>query len=59
MVCACYERTTDWYGGMGGERYVHMEVGHMGQNIHLQTEALGLGMVAIEPLYIMPLGRPD
>ncbi len=53
-----------------------VEVGHVGQNIHLQAEALGLGTVAvgafdgemvrrvvevekgIEPLYIMPLGKP-
>jgi SagB-type dehydrogenase family enzyme len=34
------------YGGRG-ERYVHMEVGHAGQNIYLQATALGLATVAI------------
>jgi len=45
-LSAEYARTTRRYGerGIG---YVHMEVGHVGQNIYLQAEALGLGTVAI------------
>jgi nitroreductase len=42
------------------KRYVHIEVGHVGQNIYLQAESLGLRTVAIgaeEPLYIMPVGE--
>ena len=46
VICAEYERTLIRYGARG-ERYVHMEVGHAGQNIYLQATALGLGTVAI------------
>ena len=46
VICAVYERTTAYYGGRG-ERYVHMEVGHAGQNVYLQATALGLATVAI------------
>jgi SagB-type dehydrogenase family enzyme len=72
VVCAQYERTTRKYGERG-KRYVHIEVGHVGQNIYLQAESLGLRTVAIgafvdeavmkvlnikeEPLYIMPVGK--
>ncbi len=72
VICAQYERTTRKYGERG-RRYVHIEVGHVGQNIYLQAESLGLRTVAIgafvdeavkkvlnikeEPLYIMPVGR--
>ena len=46
VICAEYERTLRRYGARG-ERYVHMEVGHAGQNIYLQATALGLATVAI------------
>ena len=46
VVCAIYERTTGYYG-QRGERYVHFEVGHLGQNVHLQALALGLGTVMV------------
>jgi len=46
VICAVYERTTMRYGARG-ERYVHIEVGHAGQNIYLQATALGLATVAI------------
>jgi len=45
-ICAEYERTLRRYGSRG-ERYVHMEAGHAGQNIYLQATALGLATVAI------------
>jgi len=46
VICARYERTTRHYGERG-KMYVHIEVGHAGQNIYLQTAALGLATVAI------------
>ena len=46
VICAVYERTLSRYGTRG-ERYVHIEVGHAGQNIYLQATALGLGTAAI------------
>lgn len=71
VITADYARTTGRYGSRG-ERYVHMEAGHIGQNIYLQAVALGLGTVAIgafydddvaslleieyNPLYIFPVG---
>jgi len=46
VICALYERTLGRYGSRG-ERYVHIEVGHTGQNIYLQATALGLATFAI------------
>jgi len=72
IIAADYGRTTGHYG-QRGIRYVHMEVGHVGQNISLQANALNLGTVMIgafedkqvkenlgikeEPLYIIPVGK--
>ncbi len=50
VICALYERTLRRYGSRG-ERYVHIEVGHAGQNIYLQATALGLVTVAIGAFY--------
>ena len=71
VIAARYERTTARYGGRG-VRYVHIEVGHVGQNIGLEAVSLGLGSVmvgafndglvkklideAAEPVYIIPIG---
>lgn len=46
VICALYHRTSHRYGRRG-ERYVHMEVGHAGENIHLQAVALGLATVEV------------
>lgn len=46
VICALYQRTCHRYGRRG-ERYTHMEMGHVGENIHLQAVALGLSAVMI------------
>jgi SagB-type dehydrogenase family enzyme len=46
VFTSIYERTTQKYGERG-IRYVHMEVGHVSQNVYLQAVALGLGTVVI------------
>ncbi|MBU7043988.1 MAG: SagB/ThcOx family dehydrogenase [Theionarchaea archaeon] len=46
VIAADYQRTTRRYGERG-IRYVHMETGHVGENIYLQAVALGLGTVAV------------
>jgi len=72
IIAADYSRTTGRYG-QRGIRYVHMEVGHVGQNVSLQAIALSMGAVMIgafedqkvkevlgikeEPLYIIPIGK--
>ena len=46
VICAIFERTS-WYYGRRSERYVHMEVGHAGENVSLQAVALGLATVMV------------
>lgn len=46
IICAIYERTTQKYGSRG-ERYVHMEAGHVGENIYLQAGSLGLACTVV------------
>jgi SagB-type dehydrogenase family enzyme len=46
IVCALYTRTAYRYGKRG-ETYVHIEVGHAGQNMALQAVVLGLGTVMV------------
>lgn len=47
VITSIDERTTERYGVRGRRRYVPMEAGHVGQNIYLQAESLGLSTVAI------------
>ena len=46
IITGIYERTSSKYGSRA-ERYVHLEVGHVAQNIYLQAVCLGLGTVVI------------
>jgi SagB-type dehydrogenase family enzyme len=46
VIAAVYERTTGKYGERG-VRYVHMEVGHVAENISLQAVSLNIGTVII------------
>jgi len=46
VFAAEFSRTTNHYGKRG-IRYVYMETGHAAQNLHLQSESLGLASVAV------------
>jgi SagB-type dehydrogenase family enzyme len=46
VIAGVFERTTEKYGERG-VRYVHMEVGHVAQNIYLQAGSIGLGTVLV------------
>ena len=46
VVAALFRRTTAKYGDRG-VRYVHMEAGHVAQNIYLQATALHLGTTVV------------
>lgn len=50
VICADYSRTTARYGERG-IRYVHMECGHVGQNIALQAVTLDLGTTMVGAFY--------
>ncbi len=46
VFAAVYRRTTSRYGDRG-IRYVHIDIGHAAENVHLQAEALGLASVPV------------
>jgi SagB-type dehydrogenase family enzyme len=47
VITAQHAKTARRYGQRGVTRYVSMDTGHMGQNIHLQAESMGLGTVMV------------
>lgn len=47
VVTAQHAKTASRYGERGTVRYVSMDTGHMGQNVHLQAESMGLGTVMV------------
>jgi len=56
VVCALHPRAAYRYGRRG-ERYIHMEVGHVGQNVSLQAVALGLATVMVGALEDEEVGK--
>ena len=55
LIAAVYQRTADKYGERA-TRYVHMEAGHVAQNLLLQAVALGLDGVPIGAFHDDRLG---
>ncbi|MBD3426439.1 MAG: SagB/ThcOx family dehydrogenase [Candidatus Omnitrophica bacterium] len=47
VVTAQHAKTARRYGQRGVNRYVSMDTGHLGQNVHLQAESMGLGTVMV------------
>jgi SagB-type dehydrogenase family enzyme len=47
VITALYEKTEARYGERGRTLFVPMDAGHLGQNVHLQAESLGLGTVMV------------
>ena len=47
VITAAYEKTTRRYGERGRSLYVPMDAGHLGQNVHLQAQSMGLGTVMV------------
>ena len=62
IITAEFSRITNRYGKTG-IYYAYVEAGHVGQNIYLQTESLGLGTVMVGAFYEREiskvLGLPD
>ncbi len=46
VFAAVYERTREAFQDAGKD-YAHMDLGHAGQNVHLQAVSLGLGTVVV------------
>jgi SagB-type dehydrogenase family enzyme len=55
VIATDYASTAQRYESHWGiqrvHRFVHMEAGHVGQNLYLQAEARGLGMVVVGAFY--------
>jgi SagB-type dehydrogenase family enzyme len=50
VIAVEYQRTTYRYGKRG-IMYVHIEVGHIAENLYLQAESLGIGTVGVGAFY--------
>jgi SagB-type dehydrogenase family enzyme len=46
IITAVYQRSARKYGSRAA-RYVHIEVGHVAQNVYLQVQSLGLATVIV------------
>jgi SagB-type dehydrogenase family enzyme len=47
VITALYEKTAARYGERGKSLFVPMDAGHLGQNVHLEAQSLGLGTVMV------------
>jgi SagB-type dehydrogenase family enzyme len=47
VITAMYEKTAGRYGERGRTLFVPMDAGHLGQNVHLEAESMGLGTVMV------------
>ncbi len=56
LITAEYQRITGKYGERG-IRYALIEVGHVGQNLFLQAEALGLGAGIVGAFYDLEVSK--
>ncbi len=56
IITAEFSRITNRYGKKG-IHYAYMEAGHVGQNVYLQAESLGLGTVVIGAFYEEDVSR--
>jgi len=56
VLSAVFERTQRKYKDRS-LRYIHMEAGHIGQNISLQAVSLGLGSVCVGAFYDEQVNR--
>ncbi|HEY0777069.1 MAG TPA: SagB/ThcOx family dehydrogenase [Gemmatirosa sp.] len=56
LMTAVFDRTM-WKYKQRGYRYVWLDAGHVGQNLYLVADALGLGVVAVGGFYDAELAR--
>jgi SagB-type dehydrogenase family enzyme len=47
VITTTRDKAEGRYGKRGAERYIYMDAGHLGQNVHLQAEGMGLGTVMV------------
>jgi len=47
VITALYEKVSSRYGEDRAVKFVSMDAGHLGQNVHLEAQSLGLGTVMV------------